>query len=554
MGCKLLSATLIFLLAFSRLFIQPVYSLISDCDETFNYWEPLNLLVRGFGKQTWEYSPVYSIRSWAFLLPFSSVLYPLNKFISFDADWNFYIIRALLGLASFLLECSLFYEVKTTLSVSVANFWLAFQLFSPGWFHSSVELLPSSVAMLLYLGSIKYALRYLSRKSTSSFLASITFNFIGGILGWPFVLILSLPLCLHYFCTHEVIVTMRTAFDCTVILSLITAVTLFIDSLLYGKFSPVSWNIFWYNVVNADEESGPNIFGVESWTYYVFNLLLNFCLPVLLFSIVGIFHKRLWPVWMSLTAWIGVFLSQPHKEERFLYPIYGLISLSAAVGFHNILQAFSSNHRLQKVIKFATFGIVILQAVSRIAALVDNYSAPLTIYSELYNCNSTSEDIKNVCTGREWYHFPNSFFLPDNHRLRFVHSGFDGLLPGDFSEDASIFSQVRKVPTGMNKKNIFDIGKLWPVENCDFYVDLMLPTDLKKDALDPQAMPHSWRKISCSEFIDVDHSKILGRSFYVPEFVAEFFETHFPRYWHKVYSVQKVDYCLFEKVGEQEAV
>uniref|UniRef100_A0A8C0XSB3 Mannosyltransferase n=1 Tax=Castor canadensis TaxID=51338 RepID=A0A8C0XSB3_CASCN len=41
---------------------------ISDCDETFNYWEPTHFLIYGRGFQTWEYSPVYAIRSYAYLL------------------------------------------------------------------------------------------------------------------------------------------------------------------------------------------------------------------------------------------------------------------------------------------------------------------------------------------------------------------------------------------------------------------------------------------------------------------------------------------------------
>ncbi|OWK17941.1 hypothetical protein Celaphus_00008901, partial [Cervus elaphus hippelaphus] len=41
---------------------------ISDCDETFNYWEPTHYLIYGKGFQTWEYSPAYAIRSYAYLL------------------------------------------------------------------------------------------------------------------------------------------------------------------------------------------------------------------------------------------------------------------------------------------------------------------------------------------------------------------------------------------------------------------------------------------------------------------------------------------------------
>ena len=32
-----------------------VWSGISDCDETFNYWEPAHFMLYGNGLQTWEY-------------------------------------------------------------------------------------------------------------------------------------------------------------------------------------------------------------------------------------------------------------------------------------------------------------------------------------------------------------------------------------------------------------------------------------------------------------------------------------------------------------------
>ena len=34
----------------------------------FNFWEPLHLFDRGYGFQTWEVSPEYSIRSWAYIV------------------------------------------------------------------------------------------------------------------------------------------------------------------------------------------------------------------------------------------------------------------------------------------------------------------------------------------------------------------------------------------------------------------------------------------------------------------------------------------------------
>lgn len=65
-----------------------MYSNISDCDEgettenccevqsahyfifnaVYNFWEPMHYLDRGYGFQTWEVSPQYAIRSWAYIV------------------------------------------------------------------------------------------------------------------------------------------------------------------------------------------------------------------------------------------------------------------------------------------------------------------------------------------------------------------------------------------------------------------------------------------------------------------------------------------------------
>lgn len=45
--------------------VSPNYSLPRAA---FNFWEPLHFLDRGYGFQTWETSPDYSIRSWAYIL------------------------------------------------------------------------------------------------------------------------------------------------------------------------------------------------------------------------------------------------------------------------------------------------------------------------------------------------------------------------------------------------------------------------------------------------------------------------------------------------------
>lgn len=48
-------------------FVQ--HSLTNDgFAKVYNFWEPMHYLDRGYGFQTWEVSPQYAIRSWAFIV------------------------------------------------------------------------------------------------------------------------------------------------------------------------------------------------------------------------------------------------------------------------------------------------------------------------------------------------------------------------------------------------------------------------------------------------------------------------------------------------------
>jgi alpha-1,2-mannosyltransferase len=65
------ASTMTFARAFSVLVIaraaSAVINLVHDCDETFNFWEPLHYLVHGHGLQTWEHSPEFALRSYLYL-------------------------------------------------------------------------------------------------------------------------------------------------------------------------------------------------------------------------------------------------------------------------------------------------------------------------------------------------------------------------------------------------------------------------------------------------------------------------------------------------------
>lgn len=534
-----------------------LYMIIGDCDETFNYWEPLNLLLRGFGKQTWEYSPEFSIRSYAYLVPY----YIVGKACQFLAGVSpvniFYAVRivALAGITSL---CELkFFVTMNQFSTSVANWFIFLGTISPGMSHGGVALLPSSLALQTTLLANSYLLsatKSVQNKSVErNLIKAVGCYFIGGVLGWPFALALGLPIGLYILAriakqstSSSVLVSVFV-----VAISIMVPVVL-IDSYFLQKWVFIPANIVLYNVFGGDGE-GPEIFGVEPWTYYVLNMALNFHAIVPL-SIAGTLFNPVFTnlkkfsllVSLQLIIWYAIFFSQPHKEERFMYPIYPLVSILAAIFISkvfNVLKKISVARRLQFVAKIATVLLLFTISVLRIFNLVENYAAPLQVFYKLAQLPSRPGDQVNVCMGKEWYHFPNSFFLPDGYRLQFVESGFDGLLPGDFYELKSIVDSTTFVPMNMNNKNKFEPDKVVDLVTCDYYVDNS-QSESTPQLLSPDlSVDNEWDVLQCDKLLNPHGShNMLGKMLYIPTPLRKWIP----------YNVEYMQFCILKNRIEKQ--
>lgn len=539
---------------------------IQDCDEVFNYWEPLNYLFRNFGKQTWEYSPEYSIRSWSYLLPYYGILQilkPLN-YLEIPSFYYFYAIRVFLVTCVLIGELQVYRKLKKYCN-GLNSWFLFFSLINTGMAHSSGSLLPSSFAMMCNLYAISNTIEfYFSNDINYSVLAVFSYS-LAGLLGWVFSLALAIPLILY---------TIFSSKKCSqfllksAVLSLsLLLITVGVDSFFYKKFPQVvPLNIFFYNVIFADENMGPNIFGTEPFVYYINNLLINFnfifimallnivLLPNLKFINFNIMvsMKKNNPdlktnnidiafyilMILPLLLWCAVFGTQPHKEERFLYPIYPLISISAATLVFE-MQTLLNYYLFDLLVSFINISIaavVTVVSLLRSHQLIFGYSAPLRVYE------SIPEDSKgNVCVGREWYRFPSSFFIPnENTRLQFVRSEFDGLLPGTFSEDGdSKIDNIAAIPKNMNNMNLFEEDKIVDFAVCDYYIDIDIKPSINEVELlkNGDSVNENWEVIHCEQFLNSEESLGVARLIYVPSFARTFV----------ISNLKFNNYCLLKK-------
>ncbi|KAJ5798776.1 GPI mannosyltransferase [Penicillium pulvis] len=547
------------------------FSPIQDCDEVFNFWEPAHYLQHGYGLQTWEYSPVHSIRSWLYVSLHAAVG-KLGSLFVHSKTTEFYMIRAFMALFCAACQTRLYSSICRTLNPRIGLLFLTIVIFSPGMFHASTAFLPSTFTM--YTSMLGLA-AFLDLKGGPKIAQGIMWFALGAIVGWPFAGALILPLL-----AEEAIISVLSGSIGSFVLAVldgavrclsIAALEVGVDYAFFRKLVLVPWNIVAYNVFGG-QGKGPEIFGVEPWTFYIRNLLLNFnvwfvlamvAAPLMVLQVIfssqpSSFQKfrRSMTLAAPFYMWFGIFTAQPHKEERFMYPAYPFLALNAALSFHLILTYLGSSDpkaiisRVPVKLKLVGALYVIILAINvgmlRILGMVTAYNAPLKVLEPLQQVNVTQTG-SSVCLGKEWYRFPSSYFLQNDMRAKFIRSEFNGLLPGEFPESPSPFGRLEgasQIPSGMNDLNLEDPEKYIDVSECSFLVDSFFPGREPTELEPHYVLDSNWETLTCSRFLDTARTGLLGRLIWVPD--LPFVPPQFQRKWGQ--------YCLLQRKADTASV
>ncbi|KAF9100959.1 mannosyltransferase [Mortierella sp. AM989] len=415
-----------FSVAFKALFLVralgATYSNISDCDEVFNFWEPMHYLQYGTGLETWEYSPLYAIRSWAYILVHALPAEIARLAMSANRLQVFFILRIILGAVSAHCEATLYRAVVEEVDPRVGRYLLLALFTSAGTWIASNAFLPSTFAMyttMLFFSQMLQTPRQHSGKRT---FWAIFWVGLGGLLGWPFSAAVGLPFAVEelliYSRDHSKKKTVR--FRDWRMMRLVRLVTSAAAVLGCVLFVVVPLNIVLYNVFGGDV--GPDIFGTEPWWFYILNGLLNFNIlfpaallsfPALLityFTIPDILPNPAFGLgikdpllWFTLKLspfylWFAIFTAQPHKEERFLFVVYPLICFNAVLTLfmgqkivQRIFDKFITRSKTSAIHKYAA-GLVWMTLIasaavslSRIIALHEHYNAPIDVYRKSFD-------------------------------------------------------------------------------------------------------------------------------------------------------------------------
>ena len=220
-----------------------------DTDEVFGYWEPLHYLLFDKGMQTWEYSPTFAIRSYAFLSPLWALGTLLNDSIFVPHKIViFFLLRTCVGLFSLYCQNSFCSAIEWRINSNVGSMTRYLFYGSAGMFFYSTALLPSAVCCnLVMLCSSNYIRKH---DGWGVFWGC----FAVCCTGWPFVGVIFAPLGVHML--YRQVISSRNKVNrhghspmvcaifellrflslCFLILISVIALTVCFDSYMYQKW------------------------------------------------------------------------------------------------------------------------------------------------------------------------------------------------------------------------------------------------------------------------------------------------------------------------------
>ncbi|XP_065570715.1 alpha-1,2-mannosyltransferase ALG9-like, partial [Artemia franciscana] len=284
---------------------------------------------------------------------------------------------------------------------------------------------------------LRFQCKYMTLYSMASWFAgryrrAIFYTAVSTIISWPFAGLIGLPIAIDMvFMRKDLFSFVKWSMQS---LMLILAPMMAIEYYYYGKMTLPTLNIILYNVFSSH---GPDLYGTEPFSFYIYNGFLNFNIVYLsslvVFPICVIAYsmnqlpnhrtlKDCFLVFLPMYLWFFIFFCQSHKEERFLFPVYPLICLAGAVFVDSVAKIVNSvwvhfhwpgPRLVASVFRYGFVLMYMFLSIARILAILKGFSGSISAYKVFSNGNLSREwkDNVNVCVGKEWHRFPSSFLF-----------------------------------------------------------------------------------------------------------------------------------------------
>ena len=233
--------------------------------------------------------------------------------------------------------------------------------------------------------------------------------------------------------------------------------------------------------------------------------------------------------------WFLIFFSQPHKEERFLFPIYPFIALGASVFISAVQKIYKL--LIEENIRFLPrhqklndifVGFSCLFSILRSVLLVLAYGGAMNIYStslfQVSNRLESNNNQYNLCLGKEWHRFGTHFLVPEKFQVHFIESEFKAQLPAKFR--GSWPKSVQSNKNTFNDDNLQDMSRYTQLEDCDFLIEKESKFEQASELQPKYSESDEWEVVDGSvwKFLNAENSKWWARLIYIPYVFEKFCE------------------------------
>jgi alpha-1,2-mannosyltransferase len=240
-----------------------------DCDEVFNYFEPLHYLQYGTGLHPWEYDPENALRSYLYL----GIHYLLAlPFTFLPKPYVYRILRVIIALFSIYCQRKLALALKVPKRIQFLFYTTA------GMIGANVRFLPQSFVMNFYVLAASSFLSFYKTGADSSLFYSLLFSGIAIFIGWPFISVMFLGFAMPYIIKYPNFLLNKNLYIygiCSLVLTIGVQCT--VDYYFYKRLVFTFLNILSYNTSFGWDLTGNAVlYGVEPWNYYLKSCILNF--------------------------------------------------------------------------------------------------------------------------------------------------------------------------------------------------------------------------------------------------------------------------------------
>ncbi len=210
-----------------------------------------------------------------------------------------------------------------------------------------------------------------------------------------------------------------------------------LDSLFYGEFSFTPYTYFYINIIDGRASAT----GTKSFIYYILLLSVMFTAPllslILLFFIFRGFIRKFGDVYsLSVVVFLFFHFIIPHKEDRFLFPVAGILPVILGYGirdYTNKLTAKIWKNSYPVLFKIIAWTSVILNVFLLYVMLTIPISQSIYFTKKLNNYFDNGENVKIVFFDRTPFETPGLRNVHTYYK-HFKNKNIDIIVTADPSE------------------------------------------------------------------------------------------------------------------------